>query len=248
MTNMFTTRIAAALRAVAAATLVSLAATAAVAGAAVTLAGPAAATPVKQLDTGTMYGDPTAAAKFWRVQHYDDCALMSVADVVGQLTGHMPTEQEIIELAQNTPSKTHPGSIYIKPENPSDATDGMGTSPEDEVVLLAHYGLTGVITDSATADKTGMATGLEALKAYLADGRKIIAGVNAETIWNSADGQRKRADHALVVTGIDAKNGIVHLNDSGTPDGRDEQVSIATFMKAWKTDGFRMIVTEQPGK
>src|SRR5262249_59365184 len=97
------------------------------AGAAMTLAPPAAAAPAPQHDTGAMYGDPIAAAKYWRVQHYDDCALMSVADVVGQLTGHMPTEREIIELAESTPSKTHPGSIYIKPENPSDATDGMGT-------------------------------------------------------------------------------------------------------------------------
>lgn len=124
----------------------------------------------------------------------------------------------------------------------------MGTSPEDEVVLLAHYGITGVITDVETADEVGVETRMEALKEYLADGRKIIAGVNAETIWDSEDGQRSAPDHALVVTGVDTKNEVVHLNDSGTPDGRDEQVSIATFMKAWKTGGYRMIVTEQTNK
>ncbi|MBV9515538.1 MAG: C39 family peptidase [Mycobacteriaceae bacterium] len=248
MTNTFKNRVAAALRATAAATVIGVAATAGVAGAAVSLAGPATAAPAPEVDTGMVYGDPAAAAKFWREQHYDDCALMSVADVVGQLTGHMPTEQEIIDVAEKTPSKTHPGSVYIKPDNPSDATDGMGTSPEDEVVLLAHYGITGVITDSDTAGQSGVATGLEALEKYLAAGRRVIAGVNAETIWNSSDGQRTEADHALVVTGVDTKRGIVHLNDSGTPDGRDEQVSIATFMQAWKPDGFRMIVTERTGK
>jgi hypothetical protein len=31
-----------------------------------------------------MYGDPAAAAKYWRYQKYDDCVLMSSADVVGQ--------------------------------------------------------------------------------------------------------------------------------------------------------------------
>jgi hypothetical protein len=245
MTNNFTTRIAAALRAAMAATFIVLAGTAGVAGGAVTLAGPAAATPAPQVNTGTMYGDPTEAAKYWHVQHYDDCALMSVADVVGQLTGDTPTEEEIIKLAETTPSKTHPGSIYIKPDNPSDATTGMGTSPQDEVVLLAQYGITGVITDTATADETGVQTGLEALEQYLAEGRKIIAGVNAETIWDSPEGRRRKADHALVVTGIDTVNGIVHLNDSGTSHGRDEQVSIATFMKAWQPDGFRMIVTRR---
>jgi hypothetical protein len=34
--------------------------------------------------TGTMYGDPAAAAEWWRHQQYDDCVLMSSADVVGQ--------------------------------------------------------------------------------------------------------------------------------------------------------------------
>lgn len=248
MRTNFKARIAAAVRTGMAAAFIGMAGTAGIAGAAVSLAAPAPASPAPRVETGTMYGDPTAAAAYWREQHYDDCALMSVADVVGQLTGHLPTEAEIIELAENTPSKTHPGSIYIQPDSPSDATNGMGTSPEDELVLLAHYGITGVITDVETADETGVETGMEALKEYLADGRKIIAGVNAETIWDSEDGQRATSDHALVVTGVDTKNRIVHLNDSGTPDGRDEQVTIATFMKAWKTGGYRMIVTEQTSK
>lgn len=243
MSTSFNIPIAAAVRTVIAAALIG------VAGAAgVGLAGPAVAAPAPQVDNAPMYGDPIAAAKYWRAQHYDDCALMAVADIVGQLTGHLPTEQEIIELAENTPSKTHPGSIYIKPANPSDATDGMGTTPEDELVLLAHYGITGAITDTESAHDSGVDTGMEALKKYLADGHKIIAGVNAETIWDSSDGQRTEPDHALVITGVDTKNGIVHLNDSGTLDGRDEQVSIATFTAAWKTGGFRMIVTEQTSR
>ena len=248
MRTSFKTRIADAVRTGMAAAFIGMAGTAGIAGAGVSLAGSAAAAPAPQTESGTMYGDPTAAAKYWREQHYDDCALMSVADVVGRLTGHLPTEEEIIELAENTPSKTHPGSIYIKPDSPSDATNGMGTSPEDEVVLLAHYGITGEITDIEMADETGVETRMEALKEYLADGHKVIAGVNAETIWDSEDGQRSTPDHALVVTGVDTKNRIVHLNDSGTPDGRDEQVPIATFMKAWKTGGYRMIVTEQTSK
>ena len=171
-----------------------------------------------------------------------------MAAVVGQLTGRLPGEQEIIELAESTPSKTHPGSIYIKPDSDSDATDGMGTDPDDEVVLLAHYGITGAITDTEGAHDSGAQTGMQALKTYLADGHKVIAGVNAETIWDSSDAQRTEPDHALVVTGVDTKNGIVHLNDSGTADGRDEQVATATFVQAWKTGGYRMIVTEQTSK
>ena len=57
-----------------------------------------------------VYGDPGAAAAYWQQQSLEDnCGLMSVADVVGEVTGHSPTEKEIIKLAQNTPSGTNPG-------------------------------------------------------------------------------------------------------------------------------------------
>lgn len=39
----------------------------------------------------------------------------------------------------------------------------------------------------------------------------------------------------------------MHLNDSGTPDGEDETVSIALFTKSWATSDDRMIVTEETG-
>ena len=56
---------------------------------------------------GTMYGDPAAAAQWWRHQNYDDCAIMASADVVGQVTGKEPTEDAIIKMAQSTPSTVH---------------------------------------------------------------------------------------------------------------------------------------------
>jgi hypothetical protein len=48
-----------------------------------------------------------------------------------------------------------------------------------------------------------------------------------------------------VVTGVDTASGKVHLNDSGTPNGRDETVAIDAFAKSWATSGDQMIVTEQ---
>ena len=55
-------------------------------------AGPAQAAPGPPdppSGAGTLYGDPAAAAPFWRYQSYDDdCVEMAVADVVGELTGH----------------------------------------------------------------------------------------------------------------------------------------------------------------
>lgn len=238
MSNTFFTRIAAA-------AFIGLA-TVGATGATVSFAGPAMAAPAPSVGPSTtgMYGDPTEAAEFWAEQSLDDCTLMAIASVVGQVTGDMPTEAEIIELAENTPSTTHPGSIYIRPANPEDPNTGNGTDPHDAVVLLAHYGIDAEVTDTDSEDETGVDTGMKALQAYLAAGDKVIVSVNAETIWD-IDGPRNQSNHSVSVIGVDVKNGIVHLNDSGTEDGRDEQVDIATFMKAWKTSDYRMIVTEE---
>ncbi len=64
--------------------------------------------------------------------------------------------------------------------------------------------------------------------------------------WRGANvgGQHAHADHALVVTGVDTKANMVHLNDSGYPNGRDEQVSIATFEQAWATSDHWITATK----
>ncbi|CNL22119.1 putative secreted protein [Mycobacterium tuberculosis] len=47
----------------------------------------------------------------------------------------------------------------------------------------------------------------------------------------------------MVVTGIDTRAGMVHLNDTGSSVGRDEQVSVATFEQAWATSNNFAVVT-----
>lgn len=180
--------------------------------------------------SGQMYGDPGAAAPYWRYQHQEDCGLMAVADVVGQLTGHEPMQIGIELRGLFTPSSDHQGSVY----------EFDGTSPQDMVVLLSNYGITSELTSGNTL------TGLEQ---SLATGHKVIAGLNAETIWDypAGQGQRTQADHAVVVTGVDTANNVVHLNDSGTPDGRDEQIPMATFSQAWATGDNLLIVTQATG-
>lgn len=196
---------------------------------------------------GTMYGDPAAAAKYWRQQTYDDCVLMSAADVIGQVTGREPSERAIIKVAQSTPSVVHPGSIYTKPADAEHPNSGMGTSVADIPTLLAHYGVDAVITDEDHATATGVATGMAALEQYLGSGHAVIVSINAEMIWGQPveetdSAGNPRSDHA-VVTGVDTENGIVHLNDSGTPTGRDEQIPMETFVEAWATSHDFMAVT-----
>ena len=72
--------------------------------------------------------------------------------------------------------------------------------------------------------------------------RKIIVILSAETIWNRP-GKPKSANHFVVVTGIDSRSGVVHLNDSAIKTGRDEQVPIATFEQAWAPNYDSAVVT-----
>jgi hypothetical protein len=195
---------------------------------------------------GTLYGDPTAAAPFWRYQQYDDdCVEMAVADVVGELTGQQPSEEEIVKLAQSTPSSVHAGPVYKKPKK---HRTGEGTSFDDEPTLLAHYGIRAVSIDKQTGAPTHAPASMKALEQDLAKGRKVIVGVNAEVIWGdpaedkTSDGQPE-ANHAVVVTGVDTVAGLVHLNDSGSEQGRNEQVPIDVFARSWDGSDDQMTVT-----
>ena len=76
----------------------------------------------------------------------------------------------------------------------------------------------------------------------------MIAGVNSELIWRepvedkTPDGQPE-ANHAVVVTGVATADGVVHLNDSGSEDGGNEQVPIDVFARSWATSDDEMTVT-----
>ncbi|HEX5252298.1 MAG TPA: C39 family peptidase [Mycobacterium sp.] len=174
---------------------------------------------------GQMYGNPQAAAPYWRYQIGEDCGLMAVADVVGQVTGKEPSQVGIELRGVFTRSEVHHGGVYRFD----------GTSPQDMVLLLSKYGVQSQLTTGNT---------LQGMEQDLAGGRKVIAAINAETIWNyrQGQGQRTQADHAVVVTGVDTRNNIVHLNDSGTPSGRNEQIPLATFTQAWATSTNLLIV------
>jgi hypothetical protein len=202
--------------------------------------------PAPSTGAGTLYGDPAAAARFWRYQQLDDdCVEMAVADVVGELTGNQPSERAIVKVAQSTPSTVHHGPMYDKPGKRG---AGTGTSFDDEPALLAHYGIHAVSTETDSAQKTGVATGLPALEQDLAQGRKVIVGVNGELIWGEPVEDKTSAgqpepNHAVVVTGVDTKTGVVHLNDSGSAQGRDAQVPIDIFVRSWNSSDDQMTVT-----
>ena len=141
---------------------------AAVAAAVIGSDGPAHAAPkapAPNTNSG-MHGDPAAAAAYWGYQQQDfDCAEMAVADVIGQISGHSPSEDEITGTAANIPSASHPGPIYT----------GGRTSNKDLVPLLAHYGVPADAVHPSTTDT---------LVRRLDQGRKMIVGVNDKILWN----------------------------------------------------------------
>ena len=249
---MFTSRIASAARAAAvgacgAITCISLISACGPAsphppGAIATSRAPASQSNAAARQSAGVYGNPASAARYWEQQSLEDnCGLVSVADVVGEITGHEPTEQQVIEVAEATLSQTNPGPIYAPRNDPSHAGGNGGIEMADEVVLLDHYGIKSRMTSATRPEETG----LPALEQYLATGRKAIAWVNSALIWNTSD-QRAKADHFLVVTGVDANKGIIHLNDPGA-DHADEQVGIPTFMSAWQTGEESLVVTTPAG-
>jgi hypothetical protein len=206
------------------------------------------ATPAGAAASQLTYGDPTAAAQFWRQQQYDDCVLMSSADVIGEITGVAPSEHDIIAKAQSTPSIAHPGPIYTKPAATSNPESGMGANTVDIPELLAQYKIGAVLSDKDDAAQTGTPAGMAALERALGSGHKVIVSLNAELIWHQPvedkgkDG-RPESNHAVVVTGVDTVAGSVHLNDSGTPEGRNEQIPIKLFVESWDTSNELMVVT-----
>ena len=213
-------KIAASARRAGLATVLAAAATATVVG----LAGAAHAATPGGNHPGGMYGNPAAAAPYWRYQTNDsDCGEMAVADVVGQVTGDEPTETQVTTVAENTPSTVHSGPIWAP---------GKDTYNGHVAALLAHYGI----------QSTPSHGSMQVLEQDLANGQKPIVGLNAETIWNQP-GDRTQEDHFVVVTGIDTSTGIVHLNDSGIKNGKDEQVPISTFEKAWATSHNFVVTT-----
>jgi hypothetical protein len=160
--------------------------------------------------------------------------------VVGEVTGHARTEQQIIKLAQNTPSVIRDGQIYLPTGDPGHEKEKGGIDMADTVVLLDHYG----IKSHMTYDKHPEEVGLSKLEEYLGADREVIAWVNSGTILGSND-QRTSPDHLLVVTGVDTNDHTVHLNDPYADHG-DTKVSIDTFMTAWKI-GQESIVVTAPG-
>ncbi|MGN7781897.1 hypothetical protein ACTJJE_20605 [Mycolicibacterium sp. 22603] len=209
------------------------------------------------------YGEPLVGREYYVHQNDDDCAVMAVASVWGQLTGTRPTattEQEFLDLAKQTPSVSHPGMMWI-----DEGTNGLTT--EDTAQLLRVKGLE-VETYRMSEYTEGDANfrdgqdALGQLKEALVEGKGTIAMINANSMWSALglgfDSTMVNPNHALSVIGINLQvpnpnrpgdtYAVVYVNDSGLPEpvGQGMAVPLATFMWAWAASGYELITATNP--
>ena len=209
------------------------------------------------------YGDPLVGREYYVHQNDDDCAVMAVASVWGRLTGTRPTattEQEFLNLAKETPSISHPGTMWI-----DEGTNGLST--EDTAQLLRVLGME-VETyrmDEFTEGDATYRTGQDALgqlKEALVEGKGTIAMISAGSMWSSlgyGDGSTMvTPNHAISVIGINLQVpnpnspgdtfALVYVNDSGLtePVGQGMAVPLAVFMTAWAASGYELITATNP--
>ncbi|ANI41780.1 C39 family peptidase [Mycolicibacterium vaccae] len=200
-----------------------------------------------------IYGDPDRLSQYWARQSSDNCLLMATAMVIGQITGKMPTELQIVWEAMRTQSQ-----YPVNGEYPL-LYKGLRTSKwsknGDMMKMLAQHGISSVWGNSTTEDEA-----LEALKDALSTpGTGIIAAVFSPSIYQSIftgtvvkppTGQG--SNHGITIIGYDAAKDVVIVNDSAAewvlpgatgPLGQRMEVPREVFMAAWKAGSFARIVT-----
>lgn len=125
---------------------------------------------------------------------------------------------------------------------------GGGTSPEDVGKLLESHGLPVNRYDNANVFN---------LSNELAQGHKVIVGVDSADLWESQNSTLHeifdflgfaKADHAVIVSGIDTTDPDhikVNITDPGTGDVA-KSYPIEQFLDAWKGSDFTMVSTAVP--
>ncbi len=187
-------------------------------------------------------GDPAYQNAFYEHQDYNfDCAVVSQMSIINQFRH---------ELGQDLISEDT--ALYTAAQN-GWVTEG-GTAPDDVGKLMEAYGIPNHHVEHAT---------VEQLARELQAGHRVVANVHAEELW--AEGhpmqefwnwfkkvfgldtpQFEPADHAVVITGINAEANppTVIINDSGDPNGQSREYPLEDFKDAWQNSDFTYTATD----
>lgn len=169
-----------------------------------------------------LYGEPLQDSLVWHQQTTPfTCGVVS-SEMVLKMFGVEISEAELVYEA------TQEGLL----------TDN-GITTEGIQKILDNHGIDTHLTSGSISD----------LQSELGDGHKIVIPLDSGEIWGEdspyEDFFGERADHAVVLTGIDAERGVVFLNDPGHPDGQAMQVDIDKFTDAWDDSGNQFIASDE---
>jgi hypothetical protein len=181
-------------------------------------------------------GHPGTDAWDWQFQHENGlCGPTSIAMVVNEFGlvpgGHPLTGLDVAQWAVGH------GEMMPDGRYPSPAEYGYDMNVEQISTTLDHFGVQNEVVQGGS---------LALLETYLQTGHEVILGVDGDRIWHDIPAYEDagRANHAVVLTGIDPRTGYAYLNDPGSPDGRMEAVPIQELMSAWSTSGYTAVVTD----
>src|SRR5262249_17867530 len=153
------------------------------------------------------------------------CVPASLTEVLSQVTGHRFADESVVV------------ERFAELGKPVTA---QGETLADGEKVLDSFGVESHVESGAT---------LSDLEQYLDGGRAIVGRVTADALWNGHDTAANptgRANHALLITGIDEARGQVTLSDPGNPDGNNEVVPLDVFKEAWAAGENQLLVTDQP--
>lgn len=178
---------------------------------------------------GTVIGDPVPFPGATPIEiqqaEMDTCAVKSQQIIMHAFGLDIPESQ----LAEEAAAKG-----YYQP--------GVGSDPEQVGQLLNDHGIPTHVEHGATVYD---------LINELAQGHKVIVGVDADELWSPTpmnDLFGEGANHALIVTGIDTtdpNNIEVVITDPGSGDVA-QRYPIEQFLDAWHDSNCLYVATDMP--
>jgi hypothetical protein len=173
---------------------------------------------------GYLFGTPETDAQYWQQQDTDyTCAVVAQISIYESLTGEYISEDIAATYAENQGWLSTTGTYLVDSDN--------------------------ILNELEVETQQYQNGNIDLIIEALNQGDKLIAGVDANEIWNPASGEQTDAGHAVWITGVELNPDNTFdfiLNDSGTSDGQGEIVAGADFMNAWNDyDNFLIVVDAQ---
>ena len=167
-------------------------------------------------------------------QSYNNCGVEASRQIINQATGANISQEALLDQAVPTISSDR--SWWVGPINPARMFNTGGTTPSERAALLTKNGV-----PASTAPGT-----MQNLELAVAQGKGVVAAVDAGLLWNPAFGAPLKSWHAILVTGVeyDANGNILNVivNDTGIGTC-GQKVPAATFKAALAARGADHVIT-----